>query len=468
MLPINILILLLFINGTPPVLALLFPNIAKYPLDGNRIFSDGHPILGTHKTIGGFLGGILAGGLVGYLLGFPIIISFAAGFLSMLGDIFFSFIKRRFRLAEGTDLPFFDHVFEGGFPLLLFHRVYSVSWQTTSIILFVFLLIGVGNLIIRKKILSINQTESSRLVRSTSSFREWRACHTALSPFARVLNFESLIYHRFFMQGVFKCMGIYNKGVINALNVQMKSIYISFPDLPEAFNNYRILYMSDLHIDGLDGLAERIAELVAKLRVDICLLGGDYRMEMYGQFSKVKEKLRGLVKQIDAQDGIFGILGNHDCLDIAPDLEDTGIHMLVNDSFTLKKNGESLCLVGVDDPHYYKCNDLGKAFQGVPSNAFAILLAHSPEIIMGTNSRKIDLCLCGHTHGGQIRLPIVGPVITHCRAPRRFSSGLWRYNSMIGYTTNGAGSSGVPVRFNCPPEVVLLTLNKSTNLENTA
>lgn len=467
MLSAKILLLLLSINAIPLLLARFFPKIAAGPLDNNHKFLDGYPVLGRHKTIGGFLCGILAGGILGHLMGFSLILATAAGFLSMLGDIFTSFIKRRLHFAEGTELPVLDQAFEGGFPLLLFHWVWSLSWQTSSTVFVIFLIIGWAGAKIFGKADSRRRRNPPHLVRSSTSFREWRACHTALSPFARALNFENVIYYRWFMKGVFKCIGIYNQGVKNALNVQVKSMNIAFPALPHAFNGYRILFISDLHIDGLDGLDERLKELVSELEADICLLGGDYRMEMYGRNSKATRKLGDLVKHINTGDGIFGILGNHDCLEVAPDLEDLGIYMLINDSFTLKRNGEALCIIGTDDPHYYKCNDLEKAFEDIPPSVFSILLSHSPEIIKDTDGQKIDLCLCGHTHGGQICLPIVGPVFTHSSAPRRFASGLWRHNAIIGYTSNGAGSSGIPVRFNCLPEVVLLTLSRPNESGNT-
>ena len=467
MLSLKVLLLLLSVNSIPPLLAQFFPKIADGPLDNNHMFFDGYPVLGTHKTIRGFLGGILTGGILGYLMGFSFIIAITAGLLGMLGDSFTSFIKRRLHLAEGTDLPLFDQAFEGGFPLLLLHWVCSFSWQTSSAIFVMFLIIGWGGAKIFRTAVSPRRRDSLRSVRSSSRFREWRACHTALSPFARVLNFENVIYYRWFMKGVFKCMGIYNQGVKNALNVQVKSMNIAFPALPHAFNGYRILFISDLHIDGLDGLDERLKDLVSELEADLCLLGGDYRMEMYGRTVKATRKLRDLVKHINACDGILGVLGNHDCLEAAPDLEDSGIYMLINDSFTLKRNGEALCIIGTDDPHYYKCNDLEKAFEDIPPSAFSILLSHSPEIIKDTDGQKIDLCLCGHTHGGQICLPIVGPVFTHSSVPRRFASGLWQHNAIIGYTSNGAGSSGIPVRFNCLPEVVLLTLSRPKESDNT-
>jgi len=459
----KILILLFLINGAPPVLAFFFPDILKRPLDNNYNFWDGYPVLGTHKTIRGFFSAVITGVFFGYFMGFSLLISIAAGLLSMAGDSISSFIKRRLNLKEGTSVPGLDQIFEGGLPLLLFYRVYPLTWQVTLVSLLIFIIIAFKVSKISKKLFLPQKTVSLRLVRSALSFREWRACHMALSPFARYLNFENIIYYQWIMKGFFKCIGIYNQGVKNALNVKIKSINLSFSDLPEAFDNYRILFISDLHIDGLEGLAERLIKLVSSLKVDACLLGGDYRMEMYGQFFKAAKKLREIFKHTNARDGVFGILGNHDCLEITPELEDCGICMLINESFLLERDGAKLCIVGVDDPHYYKCSDIEKALREVPFDAFSILLSHSPEIIKELDGKKIDLCLCGHTHGGQIRLPGIGPVFTHIKLPRRFSAGLWQYNSTIGYTSNGAGCSGVPVRFNCSPEIVLLTLSKSKN-----
>jgi len=473
----KILILLLFINGVPPVIAFLFPGIARRPVDCGLKFFDGYPVLGKHKTMTGFLSGTLTGCIFGFMLGFPLMIGFLIGFLGMAGDSFTSFIKRRLNIASGSDIFSLDQFFEGLFPLLILHRFYSLSWKQTLVLLFLFIIMAWIGSKVFMKILSSNKIKSGKIksgknksdkikpdciVRSKARFREWRACHTALSPLARMLNFESVICYRWFMKGVFKSTGLYNQGKRNAIQIRLKSINLSFHNLPESFNKYRILFISDLHIDGLEGLTERLIEIVSEIKADICLLGGDYRMEMYGPFDNVYARIYELVKHIDASDGVFGVLGNHDCLETAPELEDAGICMLVNDSITLKRGEDELNLIGVDDPHYYKCHDLNKAFKEVSNKAFTVLLAHSPEIIKDTNGRKIDLCLCGHTHGGQIRLPYIGAVFTHCKLPRRFVSGLWKHESITGYTSSGAGVSGIPVRFNCPPEVVLVTLGTGT------
>ena len=458
---LKVLCLLVVTNGAPALLGMIFFRVRFYPLDGNRLFRDGHPVFGKSKTVIGLGAGILAGGISGWVMGLSLTTSLLAAGLSMLGDGFSSFIKRRLRLAEGTNVPVLDQLFEGALPLFPLCWGGFLSWGNAALILAIFIPLGIVSTTIRPKIFSPSQAMAQCKIRSRYFFREWRACHTALSPFARYLNFENVIYYRLAITGFFKCLGMYDQGVKNALDVQVKSIRLTFPYLPEAFDSYRILFISDLHIDGIEGLDDRLIEAVSGLNADICLLGGDYRMKMYGQFQRVNQKLQRLVGHINAPDGIFGVLGNHDCLEIAPDLEDAGICMLINDAYVLEKNGQKLSVVGVDDPHYYKCDDIDKALGDVPADGFVLLLAHSPEIIRTTDQKKIDLCLCGHTHGGQIRLPLIGPVFTHSRAPRRFSSGLWQHQSMTGYTTHGAGSSGVPLRFNCPPEVVLLTLSKS-------
>ncbi|MDX9787557.1 MAG: CDP-archaeol synthase [Desulfobacterales bacterium] len=462
------LFLIVLINSVPLFLHVLFPKISRWPLDNHYLFRDGRPLLGAHKTISGFLSGILAGAAGAALIGLPVWAGVAAGFFGMFGDCLSSFIKRRFRAKEGADFPALDHMFESGFPLLFCYFFFSITWLETLITLLLFIAGGWAIKGVRKKAFSSPKAAGLSLVRSTIRFRQWRACHTALTPVARLLNFENIIYYRLFMTGFFKLTGLYEKGVTNALNVRVTELSLSFPRFPKALSPYRILFISDLHIDGIDGLSSQLISRVREIDADICLLGGDYRMEMYGSFFKAKQKLSELVRHIRTRDGIFGILGNHDCIELAPDLEQAGLYMLINDSVSITKNGAALNIAGVDDPHYYKCHSLKAAYEDVSKDDFSILMAHSPEIIKDIDGFPVDLCLCGHTHGGQIRLPGVGAVFTHCKTRREYTSGLWRYNGVTGYTSTGAGSSGIPVRFNCPPEVVVLTLSSSTAGQQTA
>jgi hypothetical protein len=155
---------------------------------------------------------------------------------------------------------------------------------------------------------------------------------------------------------------------------------------------------------------------------------------------------------------VYGVLGNHDCIEMLPEFEQAGVTMLVNDAEEIRHDGTSLWVVGVDDPHYYQCHDVGQAFRKTRPDDFRLFLSHSPELYQEAAAWGANLYLCGHTHGGQICLPRIGPLFTHSRAPRFTVAGPWEYGGMVGYTCRGAGASGVPLRFNCPGEISLLTL----------
>jgi predicted MPP superfamily phosphohydrolase len=135
-----------------------------------------------------------------------------------------------------------------------------------------------------------------------------------------------------------------------------------------------------------------------------------------------------------------------------------GVRMLINESIAVGPVHEPVWVIGVDDPHLYGCDDLKTAMQNVPKRGFKLLLAHTPEIFEEANKAGIDLYLTGHTHAGQIRLPAIGALIQLADSPRAFSFGHWRHGSMQGYTTAGLGCSLLPVRFNCPPEIVVIEL----------
>ncbi|MCK5507903.1 MAG: CDP-archaeol synthase [Desulfobacterales bacterium] len=458
----KIIILLFAVNAAPPVIAFLFEDRWNRPIDRNRTFLDGKPLLGSHKTIRGIIGSLSAGILLGWFLGLPLIVGFCIGFFSMLGDLLTSFFKRRFALASGTAIPLFDQLFEGIFPLLFVKYYFLSDWALIIVLLILFVPIThFGALFFKKKILPAPHEKNLRLVKSRTRFRVWRACHIALPPLQRYLNFENIIYHEWIITGFLKLIKKYDTGVRNALDVQFRQIELRFSDLPVSFDSYRILFMSDLHLDGLPGITERVIDIVSGIECDSCIIGGDIRYEMFGSSFLATRRLRQIVKNIKAKDGVFGVPGNHDCIEIIPDLEDAGVWMLVNDAYPLKRNGETIWLVGVDDPHYYRAHDLNAAFKEVPENAFNIFAAHSPEAYKDAAQHMARLYLCGHTHGGQVRLPFYdGPIITHSRAPRKIASGLWKYKDMFGYTSSGVGASGVPVRFNCPGEIVLFTLKK--------
>jgi len=257
--------------------------------------------------------------------------------------------------------------------------------------------------------------------------------------------------------------GLYSKGAQNAFGPVVRDVRLEFGDLPYAFNGFRILHLSDLHIDGMDGLAETTAELLAHLSVDLCVITGDYRYEVAGPCDGVYPRMRTILGSIRARHGVMGILGNHDTAEVALGLEDLGARMLINEAAEVRLRDGALWVIGVDDPHYYGCDDLAGARTGVPKEAFQILLVHTPELYREAAAAGVALYLCGHTHGGQICLPGAQPLLFNAACPRSYARGTWRHDRMRGYTNSGLGCSMLPVRYNCPPEIAVIELARSAS-----
>jgi len=112
----------------------------------------------------------------------------------------------------------------------------------------------------------------------------------------------------------------------------------------------------------------------------------------------------------------------------------------------------------VDDPHCYGFDDLDGALESVPNDGFKVLLAHSPEIYEEAATAGIHLCLCGHVHAGQIRMPWIGSILSNADCPKTYTEGVWQHAGMVGYTSAGVGCSLLPVRYNCPPEIAMIEL----------
>jgi hypothetical protein len=152
---------------------------------------------------------------------------------------------------------------------------------------------------------------------------------------------------------------------------------------------------------------------------------------------------------------IYGVLGDHDTICMVPGLEAMGIRMLLNESDVIERGGQRLYLGGIDDAHFYGMDNIEKAAAAIPHDEFSILISHTPEVYRQAAHADFNVLLSGHTHGGQICLPGGIPITLDSVLPRSMGSGAWKYHGMIGYTSVGAGSSVVPVRFNCPPEITL-------------
>lgn len=249
---------------------------------------------------------------------------------------------------------------------------------------------------------------------------------------------------------------IYRRGHRNALDVRVRKTELFFDRLPQEFDGFRILHISDLHMDGASELKNVLIRLLKPLEYDLCVLTGDFREGTMGDYDTPAQQTVELCCAVQAD--TVAVLGNHDAIEMVQILEEGGVRVLLNEHLVLEADGAKIVLLGVDDPHYYQADDVGQALMGSPNDGFKILLAHSPEITHDAVAAGVDLYLCGHTHGGQICFPDKRPLLTASRGPRYCHGGLWKHEGVVGYTSVGAGSSTVPVRFNCPPEIAIHTL----------
>ena len=189
------------------------------------------------------------------------------------------------------------------------------------------------------------------------------------------------------------------------------------------------------------------------LHYDVGVLTGDYRGKTYGPYEAA---LKGLERvRTHLKGDIYGVLGNHDSIRMVPGMEASGIRMLLNEAVELHRGDHRIHLVGIDDAHYFRVDNIEKAAAHIPPHEFSILLSHTPEIYQQAAHADFNVMLSGHTHGGQICLPGAIPITLDSVLPRYMGAGPWKYNEMHGYTSVGAGTSIVPVRINCLPEITL-------------
>jgi hypothetical protein len=297
---------------------------------------------------------------------------------------------------------------------------------------------------------------------------EWEARRAGMER-REVKQTPDKLHHRrhwFFFEhlldifGIFlRIIGLYSRGRRNALDIELSEQEVWFDGLPSAFDGYRIMQISDPHIDAMAELPSRIAEIARRTQVDLCALTGDYRYKVTGDSDILRDGLGQVISAVNSKDGTFAILGNHDSADMLPLLEDHGASVLINQTITLTRGDDAIHVTGVDDPHYYFTDAATDALESAPGG-FRIALVHSPELGPQASAAGYDFYLCGHTHGGQVCLPGGRAVFTHSGGFRAFSQGHWRTGRMQGYTSRGAGVSGLPVRFNCRGEITVFTLRR--------
>jgi predicted MPP superfamily phosphohydrolase len=268
------------------------------------------------------------------------------------------------------------------------------------------------------------------------------------------------------IRAALRLTGLYTRGRRNALSIELQYHDAAIANLPEAFDGFTILQLSDLHIDMNDDLLDVLIDKIRPLDYDLCVLTGDYRARTFGPYEAALAGMDRLRPHIST--AAYAVLGNHDTIRMVPAMESMGYRFLINESVSIERDSAKLHVAGIDDAHFYGLEDYQSAVHEIPEGEASILLSHTPEAYRDAAENGFDLMLSGHTHGGQICLPGGIPVLTEADCPRQFARGAWRHKEMLGYTSVGAGTCIVDVRLNCPAEVTLHRLRRADTLGSLA
>ena len=260
--------------------------------------------------------------------------------------------------------------------------------------------------------------------------------------------------------------------LVEPFRVQVTHVELCSPKLSNLGPGFRIVQISDLHVERLTRRERSLPALVAELAPDLIVLTGDFLSTSYSEDPRALADLRSVLAQLHAPAGIYAVWGTIE-VDLPsvlrPVLEEQGIVVLEDGIARVSlepenKGGQGLWLVGLSCTR-----DLAAAgarlralLAELPPEAFALLLYHTPDLMPQAAALGVDLYLAGHTHGGQWRLPGFGAVLTSSQHWKRYESGQYREGDTTLYVSRGLGMEGFGTpraRFFCPPEVVSIVLH---------
>jgi uncharacterized protein len=243
--------------------------------------------------------------------------------------------------------------------------------------------------------------------------------------------------------------------------LQVQKLSLSFPGLPSAFRGIRVLQFSDIHFGFHYGLPElrKLVERIMSFEPDLICFTGDLVDRGLREDAQV---IADVLSTISAPLGCFAVLGNHDYYrngdEVGGILKKGGFRCLRNEAVAIVKGGQQIVVAGVEDMAKGRPS-IRRAMQGTSDEQFIILLSHCPDYATAALGHAVDLQLSGHSHGGQVRIPGIGALVTPPFG-RMYPDGLYQLGGgkMTLYTNRGIGVSQLPLRFMCRPELTIFTL----------
>jgi uncharacterized protein len=247
--------------------------------------------------------------------------------------------------------------------------------------------------------------------------------------------------------------------------IEIVPLQLAIPNLDRAFDNFKLVQISDLHSNKFmsqERLA-RIIRLVNQQQPDAIAITGDF-ITKGSHFDE--EQLKSILSQLHSKSVTLAVLGNHDHWMTRTDrlkqvLWSSKIVNLDNEVYLVERQGKKLAFAGLDDP-YWGRPDLRKTIAQLPDGIPAVLLVHEPDYIeQSAKTHKFALQLSGHSHGGQVRLPFLNPLVLP-RGGEKYFAGLNQVEDTITYTNRGLGMTNLPIRFGSRPEITVFTLHSPT------
>ncbi len=250
--------------------------------------------------------------------------------------------------------------------------------------------------------------------------------------------------------------------LIEPYNYAVSETNIFIPNLPGRFEGFRITQITDVHHSRILGIGEvqRVVEVAQQTKPDLIALTGDYTTSYRRYIEPCAEALGAL----NAPEGVWAVLGNHDHY-TDPELttralQRAHIPVLNNANTTIRRGPDVLQLSGIDD-WSWAGTDWLRALRGLDQKRPTVLLSHQPIVLDLPESQKVSLILSGHTHGGQINLPLLGPPARFATKDLKYAHGLFRRGETQLYVSSGTGVIGLPVRLGVRPEIAVLVLKSS-------
>lgn len=250
--------------------------------------------------------------------------------------------------------------------------------------------------------------------------------------------------------------------LIEPYNYWISETDVFLRDLPPRFEGFRITQLTDIHHSRILGISEvrRVLSLAQQTNPDMFVLTGDYSTS----YRRFIEPCAEALSALSAPEGVWAVLGNHDHY-TDPELTTRSlgrhhISVMNNIHTTLRRGPDLLQLSGIDD-WTWNATDWARAFSGLDAKTPTILLSHQPSVLDLKQTSNVALIISGHTHGGQLKFPLLGAPARFVTNDLKYARGLFRRGETQLYVSSGTGVIGLPLRFGVRPEIAVLRLRRA-------